>query len=122
MTTPGTGFDPVAIVIDWLDACKGGRLNDLLDLYDDAAMVECVCAGQTCRGRHEIERYWQPRLASSRPGAFRIDDLVPDGAGVALDYQSYESQPVRMHFRFGETGKIVHTSCHPRGETDAGDR
>jgi hypothetical protein len=114
MTTPGDGFDPVAIVIDWLDACKGRRLDDLLDLYDDAATIECGCAGETHRGRRGIEAYWKPQLASSGPGAFRMDDLVPDGSGVVLDYRSHEGETVRIRFQFGETGKILHTHCQPR--------
>lgn len=30
-------FDPVAVVVDWLDACRTRRLGDLLDLYDAKA-------------------------------------------------------------------------------------
>src|SRR4029078_10345280 len=37
-------FDAVGIVVDWIDACRQRRLDALLDLYDDAATVEC-CEG-----------------------------------------------------------------------------
>jgi hypothetical protein len=117
MTTPGDGFDPVAIVIDWLDACKGRRLDDLLDLYDDTATMECACVGATLRGRQGLEQYWAPRLAGSQPDAFRMNDVVPAGADVVLDYQSHEGQPVRIYFQFDESGKILHTRCYPRTGT-----
>ena len=34
-------FDPLGVVVDWLDACRSGELNALLDLYDERATLEC---------------------------------------------------------------------------------
>ncbi|HET9586675.1 MAG TPA: nuclear transport factor 2 family protein, partial [Bradyrhizobium sp.] len=68
-----------------MDACKQRRLDDLLNLYDATATVEC-CEGGSFRGRSEMERYWRPRLARSARGAFEIDVLMPDEDGVTLDY------------------------------------
>jgi len=87
-----------------LDACKQRRLDDLLNLYDATATVEC-CEGGSFRGRSEMERYWRPRLARSARGAFEIDVLMPDEDGVTLDYRGYDGIPVRTHFRFTSTGK-----------------
>src|SRR5258708_6988111 len=114
MTNPRAGFDPVAVVVDWLDACKGGRLHELLELYDAAATIECACTNETHRGRPALEAYWQSRLAAPRPGAFGIDDLLPDGETVLLDFRSHDGNPVRMRFRFNQAGRIVHTSCRPQ--------
>ena len=36
-------FDQVALVIDWLDACRKRDLAALLDLYADDATFECGC-------------------------------------------------------------------------------
>jgi hypothetical protein len=107
-------FDPVAVVIDWLDACKGHRLDDLLALYDDAATIECACEGEAYRGRSKLEEYWRLRLADSSPGAFAIDDVLPDGEDVVLDYQSHDGMLLRIRFRFNAAGKIMHTSCSPQ--------
>ncbi|MET0721207.1 MAG: nuclear transport factor 2 family protein, partial [Tardiphaga sp.] len=87
-----------------MDACKQRRLDDLLNLYDATATVEC-CEGGSFRGRSEMERYWRPRLARSARGAFEIDVLMPDEDGVTLDYRGYDGIPVRTHFRFTSTGK-----------------
>lgn len=38
-------FDPVAIVVDWLDACRRGDLDTLLGFYDNGAVLECGCEG-----------------------------------------------------------------------------
>jgi hypothetical protein len=59
------GFDAIGVVVDWIDACKQRRLDDLLDLYDVAATVEC-CEGGSFRGRSEMERYWRLRSVGER--------------------------------------------------------
>jgi hypothetical protein len=106
-------FDAIGVVVDWIDACKSRRLDTLLDLYAAEATVECCCEGGTFRGRAGIEEYWRPRLAESARGAFEIDALLSEPNGVSLDYRGYDGRPVRVHFRFGDTGKILLTACAP---------
>jgi hypothetical protein len=112
MSDAGDGFDAIAVVVDWIDACKQHRLDDLLNLYDVTATVEC-CEGGSFRGRSEMENYWRLRLARSAPGFFEIDALMPDQDGVTLDYRRYDGVPVRTHFQFTSTGKIWLTACLP---------
>ena len=40
MSTSPDNFDPLAVVVDWLDACRMGKLDGLLDLYDERATLE----------------------------------------------------------------------------------
>ena len=110
MSDARDGFDVVGIVVDWIDACRERRLEALLDLYDDAATVEC-CEGGTFHGRLEMERYWRPRLAAAASDAFEIDELTPDGAGVSLDYRGHDGARVRTFFQFTGVGKIRRTAC-----------
>jgi hypothetical protein len=112
MSNAQYSFDAVAIVVDWINACKQQRLDPLLDLYDDAGTVEC-CEGGSFQGRSAIEWYWRPRLAGSAAGAFEIDALCPEPDGVSLDYRGYDGKPVRTHFRFTEAGKIRLTAFAP---------
>jgi hypothetical protein len=108
--------DQIATVVDWLDACRNRRIYVLLDLYDEMATLECACEGiKSLTGRAALEAYWRPKLTVSSPGSFSMDDVTADGEGVILDYRSNEGQPVRIHFRFNDTGKILHTRCHPLG-------
>jgi hypothetical protein len=44
-----------------------------------------------------------------------MDDVAADAEGVMLDYQSHDGKPVRIHFRFNQTGKILHTRCRRLG-------
>ena len=61
--------DPIATVVDWLDACRSRRIHALLDLYDEAATLECACDGtNSLTGRAALEAYWRPKLANALPG------------------------------------------------------
>jgi hypothetical protein len=105
-------FDEIAVVVDWLDACKNRHLDALLDLYEDTATIEC-CEGGVFQGRSAMKQYWTRKLAQSRSGAFEIDALFPEREGVSLDYRGNDGKPVRTFFRFNETGKISMTACEP---------
>ena len=83
MSNARDGFDAIAVVVDWIDACKRRRLDDLLNLYDPWATVDC-CDGGRFQGRSEMERYWRPRLARAPIHAFEIDALTTDPDGVML--------------------------------------
>ena len=112
MANPRERFDAIGIVVDWIDACKQRRLEALLDLYDDAATVEC-CESGNFTGRSEMERYWRLRLARAGRDAFTIGALMPEEDGVSLDYRGYDGRPMRMHFRFTQAGKIRLTAREP---------
>lgn len=104
MSNSPMAFDPIGTVVDWIDACRQRSLAALVDLYDEAAKVDC-CEGGSFRGKSGVERYWLPKLKKPVPGAFAVDALLPEAGGVSLDYRDYDGRPVRTHFRFSETGK-----------------
>ena len=107
-------FDRVAVVVDWLDACRTADLGALLDLYAVDARLECKCdALKVHRGRAELDAYWRPRLDSQAPVAFGLEEITPTEDGVVLDYRSYEGKPVRIRFSFDTFGKIMQTRCEP---------
>ncbi len=108
-------FDAIGIVVDWIDAYKQRRLDDLLELYDDRATISC-CEGGRFEGPTEIENYWRSRLARSTDYNFEIDALMPDAEGVLLDYRGHDGAPVRTFFRFTPAGKIRLTACEPIAE------
>jgi hypothetical protein len=37
--------------------------------------------------------------------------LFPEADGVCLDFRNFDGTPVRTHFAFTDTGKILHTIC-----------
>ncbi len=85
-------FDPLAVVVAWLDACRARRLDELLDFYDTAATLECGCDGPYIhRGRADIARYWSSRLEAAVPDAFRLTNILPgdEPDNAVLDYTDY---------------------------------
>jgi hypothetical protein len=113
MPTLRDEFDPLAVVVDWLDACRFGQLNVLLNLYDERATLECNCERVSLIGRKSIAAYWRPKLETQLPLAFILDDMNLTADGVQVDYQNHEGKPVRIHFRISPSGRILHTSCGP---------
>jgi hypothetical protein len=112
----GRHMDPLAVVVDWLDACRARRLDRLLDFYDAAATLECGCNGPYIyRGRAELARYWSSRLTAAVPDAFHLTNILPgdEPGSVVLDHTSYQGKPVRMDFQFTPSGKIAATVCGP---------
>jgi ketosteroid isomerase-like protein len=107
-------FDQIALVVDWLDACRNHDLTALLDLYADDATLKCQCGEvKVSEGRAELESYWRPRLDALASGAFGLEEITPTAEGVVLDYLSYEGKPVRIAFSFTADGKIRRSDCQP---------
>ncbi len=107
-------FDRIALVVDWLDACRNRDLAALLDLYADDAKLDCRCGGIEVReGRAALEAYWRPRLEARAPGAFGLVEIAPTADGVVLDYLNQDGKPVRISFAFTRDGKIGQTGCTP---------
>jgi hypothetical protein len=111
MSTSPDKFDPLALVVDWLDFCRSGQLEALLDLYDAQATLECMCEPVTLAGRESIAAYWAPKLERRIVSAFTLDDMILTDCGVLVDYRGYDGKAVRIHFHFSPSGKILHTSC-----------
>ena len=106
-------FDPLAIIVDWLDACRAGNLEALLDLYDENADVECDCESVSLIGRAALSSYWNSKLQGSLADCFILDDLTVTADGAWADYRNHNGNPVRAHFRFSSSGKIQQTRCGP---------
>jgi ketosteroid isomerase-like protein len=109
-------FDQIAIVVDWLDACRAGDLEALLDLYAQDASLECACNDRKIlHGRADLTAYWGPRLRDFSLTAFGLKEITPAAEGVVLDYSSFEGKPVRVFFAFDGNGRILQTRCEPSG-------
>lgn len=107
-------FDQIAIVVDWLDACRRRDLDALLDLYAADAVLECGCdGGAVSEGKARLASHWAPRLHALVPNAFGLEEITPASNGVVLDYVSHEGKPVRMSFAFAGNGKIRQSRCEP---------
>jgi hypothetical protein len=106
--------DPIGLAMDWLETCKQEQLVALTELYTESAVLECVCEGLSdFVGRAKILEYWQPKFAPPPPRPFKLEQIWPEAAGVALVYR-YKNQPlVRVSFQFDAVGKIERSRCRP---------
>jgi hypothetical protein len=121
MSGSGTDFDPIAIVIDWLDACRERRLEDLLALYADQATLDC-CSGERFVGRSGLLRYWPAKLRGATAAAFVLDEVHPEQDFIRLDYRDYDGTAVSTKFWFDADGKFTRTLCAPIGRNGSGSR
>ena len=104
-------YDPLAIVVDWLDFCRSAEAGLLLSLYDEEAVIECECEQASLSGRCAVEAYWHSKLQKKCPQAFDLEDLKPVADRVILDHRNHKGQSVRIHFSFTDDGRILHTTC-----------
>ena len=100
-------------MIDWLNACRSGQLDALLNLHDVRATLACECDGVNLEGRNSLAIYWKSKFESKAASAFTLDDMILTGDEIQLDCQSCKGKPVRVHFRFSPLGKILHTGFCP---------
>src|SRR5215471_2123664 len=107
------GLDRSGVVVDWLDACRSGQLNALLNLYEERATLICDCDRIDLAGRNSIAIYWKSKLESKAASAFTLDGMILTGDEIQVDCQSCKGKPVRVHFRFSPSGKILHTRFGP---------
>jgi len=38
-----TPWDPMAVAVDWLDAYRAARINQIVGMHSPDAMIECAC-------------------------------------------------------------------------------
>ena len=112
MHTPDD-FDHSGVVIDWLDACRSGQLDALLNLYEERATLRCDCDGVDLAGRNSLAIYWKSKLESKAASAFTLDDMILTGDEIQVECQGCKGKLVRIHFRFSPLGKILHTRFGP---------
>lgn len=120
MTNFQADYDPIGVIVDWLDACRAADLHTLLKLYDSDATLECRCEGRTFHGVAEIEGYWRQKLSSKVAEGFVLDDIRPVSDGLDVLYFGFEGKPLHINFKFSEEGKITSSVCGPlRGRSGA---
>ena len=106
-------YDNVAIVVDWLDACRSGNVETLLDLYSADAGLESLHEGVAVSGRAQLAAYWAAKLATPLPGAFVLEQIMPVADGVMLDHSDAAARLVRTSFSFAVDGRIARSRIEP---------
>jgi hypothetical protein len=106
--------DPIGLAMDWLETCKRKQVAALTELYSETAVLECEfeCL-RNLVGRDRILKYWQPKLACPPPRPFKLEQVWPEAAGIALVYRYLDEPLVRISFQFDAAGRIQRSRCRP---------
>lgn len=103
-----SSFDPMAVVIDWLDDYRAKDLS-IVDLFAPNASLECRCNRQTTVvGHGALTDFWRQRFAETPAG--ELVRLEMDGDSVAFAY-SVPGEKVLVHLKFNEAGEIAQCRC-----------
>jgi len=107
-------IDPIGLAMDWLETCKRKQVIDLAELYTETAVFECECehSGHLV-GRDRILKYWEPKFVLPPPRPFKLQQVWPEAAGIALVYRYMDQPPVRISFQFDMAGRIQRSRCRP---------
>ena len=84
-------FDPMAVAVDWLDAYRAARINQIVGMHSPDAVIECACGGRKIIYGHEgIAAYWRDRFIEWP--ALELEDLQVDGrrSGCLLPNQQWD--------------------------------
>jgi ketosteroid isomerase-like protein len=106
-----TPCDPMAVAVDWLDAYRAARINQIVGMYSADAVIECACGGhEMIYGREGIAAYWRQRFVESP--AFELEDLLVDDGAVVVSYRT-SSGIVQALLDVAEDGLITRCRCGP---------
>ena len=82
-----TPWDPMAVAVDWLDAYRAARINQMVGMHSPDAVIECACGGRKIiHGQEGIAAYWRHRFIEMP--AFDLEDLQTDGGVVVISYRT----------------------------------
>jgi ketosteroid isomerase-like protein len=106
-----TPCDPMAVAVDWLDAYRAARINQIVGMYSADAVIECACGGRKIiYGRAGIAAYWRQRFVESP--ALELEDLQVDDAAVVVSYRT-NSGVVQALLSIANDGQITRCRCGP---------
>lgn len=75
--------DPMAVAVDWLDAYRAERLDQIVGMFSPDAVIDCACScSEAISGEENIAAYWQGRFDESP--ALELVDLQVDGEAVVV--------------------------------------
>ena len=79
-----TPCDPMTVAVDWLDAYRAARIDQMIALYSPDAVIDCACGGnKTIFSDEGIAAYWRRRFNESPALLLRLRACFHRGVGVS---------------------------------------
>jgi hypothetical protein len=109
-----TPSGPMAVAVDWLDAYRAARINQIVGLHSPDAVIECACGDRKIiHGIEAIAAYWRHRFIETP--ALELEDLRLDGAAVVVSYRT-SGGIVEALLGTASDGRITRCRCGPIGQ------
>jgi hypothetical protein len=115
-----TPCDPMAVAVDWLDAYRARRTNQMVGMHSPDALIDCTCGGgNAIYGQEGIAAYWKHRFIESP--VLELVDLQVAGEDVLVTYRTSSGMIVEALLNIAEDGLITYCSCGPCSTGDVSD-
>ncbi|WFU14393.1 nuclear transport factor 2 family protein [Bradyrhizobium sp. CB3481] len=99
----------MAVAVDWLDAYRAARINQIVGMYSPDAVIECACEGRKIiTGWEGIATYWRQRFIEQP--ALELEEIQLDGEAVLVTYRT-SSGTVQALLDVAEDGLITRCRC-----------
>lgn len=106
-----TSLTSMKIAIEWFDAYRSGRVDQMVDLYSPDALIDCACGGNEAIYREEgISNYWQQQFIQIP--ALELLDLQIDEEAVVVTYRT-SGGVVETLLDIADDGLITCCACGP---------
>ena len=104
-------WDPMAVAVDWVDAYRAARINQIVGLHSPDAVIECACGG---RRSSKVREASQPTgdIASLKCPRSELEDLQADGGVAVVSYRT-RNGTVQALLDIAENGLITRCRCGP---------
>jgi len=104
-----TRCDPMAVAIDWLDAYRTRRVDEIVAMHSADAVIDCACErGGAIQGKEGIAAYWQRRIGEDP--SLELLDFDTAGREVVIVYRT-NNGIVEALLDIAEDGLITHCAC-----------
>jgi hypothetical protein len=101
----------MAVAIDWLDAYRAGRINQMVGMFSRDAVIDCACEDTSAvSGQEGIAAYWRQRFVAS-PALELLDMQVNSGA-LVVTYRT-SGGIVEALLDIADDGLITCCACGP---------
>ncbi|WIW44462.1 nuclear transport factor 2 family protein [Bradyrhizobium sp. 62B] len=102
-------FDPLAAALDWFEAYRAGKIEIILAMYAEDAVIRCGCGGmKAIAGPKGRRAYWIDRL--NEYPATQLAELQPADDGALISY-GVRDHVVRAILAFNARGQIALHTC-----------
>ena len=99
----------MAVAIDWLDAYRSARIDQMVALHGPDAVIDCACVSDSAiHGEENIASYWRHRFVESP--ALELVDLQADGEAVVITYRT-SNGIIEALLDIAEDGLITCCAC-----------